>query len=142
MANTVQQEWKEELMQATTNTSLGGTVSCLFTTDAYAAADVFVNPGLSAVFGDGSNNFAGRENLGSKTFGTVAANVFDAADVVFASVNTGGTSVTAISVFTDTATDTTSRLVAYWDSVTGMPFTTSSGAQVTIAWSASGLFAL
>jgi hypothetical protein len=142
MANTVQQEWKEELMQATTNTSLAGTVSTIFTTDAYAAADVFVNPGLTAVFGDGFNTFAGRENLGSKTFGTVAANVFDAADTVFASVNTSATSVTAISVFTDTTTDTTSRLVAYWDSVTGMPFATSSGAQVTIAWSASGLFAL
>jgi hypothetical protein len=142
MANTVQQEWKEELMQATTNTSLAGTVSTIFTTDAYNAADVFVNPGLTAVFGDGFNTFAGRENLASKTFGTVAANVFDAADTVFASVNTSATSVTAISVFTDTTTDTTSRLVAYWDSVTGMPFATSSGAQVTIAWSASGLFAL
>lgn len=142
MANTVQQEWKEELMQGTSNTSLSGTVSCIFTSDAYSASDVFFNPGLTTVFGDGANTFAGRENLASKTFGSVAANTFDAADVVFASVNSAAASVSAISVFTDTSTDTTSRLVAYWDSITGMPFSTSSGAQVTIAWSASGLFAL
>jgi hypothetical protein len=33
--------------------------------------------------------------------------------------------------------------VAFFDaSITGMPFSTSSGSQVTIAWNASGIFAL
>ena len=142
MANTVQQEWKEEVMQATSNTSLAGTVSTIFTTDAYSASDVFVNPGLSAVFGDGANTFAGRENLATKTFGVLAANTFDAADTVFASLNSSSTSVTAISIFTDTTTDTTSRLVAYFDTGTGLAFSTSTGAQVTIQWSGSGIFTL
>ncbi|MFE3202219.1 hypothetical protein [Embleya sp. NPDC059237] len=72
---------------------------------------------------------------------TVANGVFDAADVSIP--NVVGATVEAIVIYKDTGTASTSSLVAYIDTGSGLPYTPNS-AQVDIAWdnSASKIFAL
>lgn len=67
-------------------------------------------------------------NLATKT---VTAGVADAADIVFTAVS--GATVEAIVLYKDTGTASTSRLIAYIDTATGLPLTPNGG-DVTIAW--------
>lgn len=62
---------------------------------------------------------------------TVTAGVADAADVTLTSVS--GASVESINLFKDTGTPSTSRLIAFIDTATGLPLTPNGG-DVTIAW--------
>ena len=68
---------------------------------------------------------------GALTGKTVAAGVADAADVTLAAVT--GVSVEALVIYKDTGSAATSPLIAYLDTVTGLPFTPS-GSDVTIMW--------
>lgn len=70
--------------------------------------------------------------LGSKTAGVVAVGVFDAADTVFTALS--GDPVEQLVILNDTATESTSNLVAVWD-VTLTP----NGGDVTVQWNASGI---
>lgn len=76
--------------------------------------------------------------LGTKTIGTVAAGVFDAADTTFTALT--GDQVESLILFKDTGSEATSTLIAYWDTVTGLPLTPNGG-DVTITWNASGIIA-
>jgi len=67
-------------------------------------------------------------NFASKT---TAAGVADAADILFTAVT--GATVEALVIYRDTGTPGTSRLIAYIDSATGLPFAPS-GADVTVQW--------
>lgn len=62
---------------------------------------------------------------------TSTAGVADADDVTFTGVS--GASVEAIVLYKDTGADTTSPLIAYIDTATGLPFTPSGG-DVIIQW--------
>lgn len=63
---------------------------------------------------------------------TVTANgACDAADTVFSAVS--GASVEAIVLYKDTGTAATSQLIAYFDTLTGLPFTPI-GLSVTLTW--------
>jgi len=76
--------------------------------------------------------------LGSKTVGSVAEGVFDAADVVFSSVS--GDQAEAIIIYKHTGTESTSQLIAFLDTgVTGLPVLPN-GENINLAWSASGIF--
>jgi hypothetical protein len=75
--------------------------------------------------------------LTGKTFGAVAAGVFDADDVTFTGVS--GPSAESFSLFVDTGNAATSRLLSYWDDATGLPITPSGG-NIIITWSASGVY--
>jgi hypothetical protein len=75
--------------------------------------------------------------LTSKTIGTVAAGVFDADNVTFTAVS--GNSVESVNLIKDTGTSSTSDLIAYWDTGTGLPVTPNGG-DITVTWNASGLF--
>lgn len=75
-------------------------------------------------------------SLASKTTGTVAVGTFDAADTVFTALT--GDQVEYLILFKNTGTDTTSDLIAIWDTATGLPLTPN-GADVTIQWNASGI---
>ena len=75
--------------------------------------------------------------VGTKTIGVVAAGTFDSADVTFTAL-TGDASESLI-LFKNTGTDTTSNLIAFWDTATGLPLTPNGG-DVTVAPSASGWF--
>lgn len=91
------------------------------------------------------NDFAGTSvpaaqascpTLGSKTVGTVAVGVFDAADTVFTTLS--GDQVESLVLFKATGTDSTSDTICRWDTATGLPLTPN-GADVTVAWAAGGI---
>lgn len=69
-----------------------------------------------------SGNFASK---------TVAAGVADAADVVLSTVT--GDQSEAIVIYQDSGTESTSRLIAYIDTATGLPLTPNGG-DITVAW--------
>ncbi len=77
--------------------------------------------------------------LGSKT---VTSGVFDAADATFTTPS-AGTSIEALVIYKDTGTASTSDLIAYIDTATGLPFT-SNGADVDIIFDSGSnkIFAL
>lgn len=61
---------------------------------------------------------------------------FDGADVTFTAVS--GSPAEALIVFIDTGTASTSRLIAYIDTATGLPVTPN-GSDITVSWNASGI---
>lgn len=63
----------------------------------------------------------------------VAGGVFDADDISFGALAAGST-VKAIALFKDTGSAATSPLIAYYDVVTGFPFSTN-GSEVSTPWS-------
>jgi len=78
---------------------------------------------------------------GALTGKTVAAGVADADDVTFSSVT--GDQSEAIVIYKHTGTESTSRLIAYIDSATGLPVTPNGG-DITVQWdsAASKIFKL
>lgn len=132
MANAIYPKWKEGLMQASANTSLGGTVKVALVdtgTYTYSSAHQFLSS-LTGVVGT-------AQTLASKTF---TNGTFDAADVTFTSVT--GASVEALVFYIDTGVAGTSPLVAYIDTgQTGLPVTPSGG-NITVAFDAAGIFTL
>ena len=68
------------------------------------------------------------QTLGTKT---VAAGVADAADITFPSVT--GDPCEAIVIYADSGVESTSRLIAYIDSATGLPVTPNGG-DIDVAW--------
>ncbi len=79
---------------------------------------------------------ATSDNLTAKT---ISGGAIDSADVVLASVS--GDVSEAIVVYQDTGVETTSRLIAYIDTATGLP-ATPNGTNITIKWNASGIASL
>lgn len=77
--------------------------------------------------------------LATKTIGTVAAGVFDADDAVFTALS--GDQCESLILFKDSGVEGTSALIAYWDSVTGIPLTPNGG-DVNVVFSASGIIAV
>lgn len=132
MANAIYPKWKETVMQAGSNSSLGGTVKVALVdtgTYTYSSSHQFLSS-LSGVVGT-------AQTLGSKTFTNGA---FDAADVTFTAVS--GSSAEALVIYIDTGVAGTSQLVAYIDTgVTNLPVTPNGG-DITVTWNASGIFQL
>lgn len=77
--------------------------------------------------------------LSSRTVGTVAVGVFDAADLSPAFTAVSGSSVESISLLKDTGTASSSPLIAYWDTATGLPLTPNGG-DVNVSFHSSGIF--
>lgn len=73
---------------------------------------------------------------GAFTGKTVSGGVLDADDITFAAV-TNATQVVGIVIYKHTGTESTSRLIMYMDTASGLPFTPNGGA-VTITWEATG----
>ena len=74
------------------------------------------------------NRIAVSGNLASKT---TTAGVADAADVTFSAVT--GSAAGAVVIYKDSGTDTTSQLIAYIDTATGLPVTPNGG-DITVSW--------
>jgi hypothetical protein len=132
MANVIYPKWKEALMQASANSSLGGTVrAALIDTGVYtySAAHEFLSSLTGRVGTD--------QTLGSKTF---VNGVFDAADATFTAVS--GNTVEAIVLYIDTGVAGTSRLVYFTDTDVGNLPVTPNGSDIIIQWNASGIFQL
>lgn len=133
MSNQLYPKWKEAIAQATSNSSLGGTVKAVLVdtgTYTYSAAHEF----YSSITGAAGT----PQTIGSKTF---TNGLFDGADVTFSAVP-AGPSLEAIVIFIDTGSAATSRLVAYIDTgVTGLPVTPNGG-DIAILWNAAGILQL
>lgn len=88
-----------------------------------------------------SSILAGARVATSGALGTksVTVGVFDAADVVLSGVT--GDQAEALVVYQHTGTEGTSRLIAYIDAGSGLPFTPNGG-DLTVSWNASGIFAI
>jgi hypothetical protein len=74
------------------------------------------------------NRVATFSGLGTKT---AVAGVADAADVTFSAVT--GSAAGAVVIYKSTGTDTTSQLIAYIDTATGLPVTPNGG-DITVSW--------
>lgn len=132
MANAIYPKWKEAVIQASSNSSLGGTVKAALVdtgTYTYSASHEFLSS-LSGVVGT-------AQTLGSKTY---TNGVLDAADVTYTGVS--GAPAEAIVIYIDTGSSATSRLVAYLDTgYTNLPVTPNGG-DITIQWAASGIIGI
>lgn len=69
----------------------------------------------------------------------IAAGAFDSADPVFSALT--GDPFESLVLYKHTGTESTSNLVAFYDTATGLPFTPSGG-DVTVVVHASGYFSL
>lgn len=133
MTSAIYPKWKEAVMQASSNSSLGGTVKAVLVdtgTYTYSSSHEF----LSDLSGTGGT----AQTLASKTY---TGGVFDAADVTFTAV-AGTVTYEAIVIYIDTGVAGTSRLVYYYDTSGGGLPVTSNGGDVAITWNASGIFVL
>lgn len=141
MANAIYPIFKTALGTAATNVSLnvndatnGVFVALVDTgTYTYSAAHDFYSD-LSGVVGT-------DQRIVSNTFGTVSEGTLDGDNVTFTAVS--GASVEALVIYRkNSGANTTWRLVCYLDtSQTGLPVTPNGG-DITITWSASGIFTL
>lgn len=136
MASVVYPKYKEALLTGSSDISLTtGTVKVIGIDTAdytYSAAHDFLDDVAAAA----------RVGTATLTSGkAVTSGVFDADDVTMSTVS--GDQFEALIIYIDTGVEATSRLVAYIDSGTGLPFTPSGG-NITITWDsgANKIFAL
>lgn len=100
------------------------TIKAMLVTSGYT-----VNLGTHRNVSDvGANIVARSTALLSKT---ETAGVFDAADITLPAVT--GSAAAYIVVYADSGTDSTSRLIAYIDTATGLPVTPNGG-DISITW--------
>jgi hypothetical protein len=142
MANAVYPIYKTALMSASTNVSLtvndatdGPFCSLIDTgTVAYSAAHDFYDDVVAA-------NVGTTQRIVTPTVGSVSQGTFDGDNLTYTAVT--GASVEALVVYRhNSGANTTWRLVLYLDtSVTGLPVTPNGG-DITVTWSASGIFTL
>lgn len=134
MANAIYPKWKEAILQASSNSSLTGTVKAMLIDSAdytYSASHEF----LTDVTGAGIVSTSAA--ILSKTY---TSGLFDAGNTAFTAVT--GDVCEALILFIDTGVGATSRLVAYFDTgVTGLPVTPNGG-DINITFNASGIFQL
>lgn len=138
MANALYPKWKQALLQGTSTALLNGSgttgvyASLVQNTYTYNAANEF----YTAV----QSHLSGPEvEITGKTF---VDGKFDGNNIIFVSV-TGTATIKGLILYVKNAgANTTWRLVAYMDSgITGLPFVTDAS-DVSVSWSANGIFAL
>jgi len=132
MANAIYPKWKEAILQAAANSTLGGTLKVALVdtgTYTYSAAHEFLTS-LTGVVGT-------AQTIGTKTY---TNGTLDGDNVTYTAVT--GASAEALVLYLDTGVAGTSRLVAFLDTgVTGLPVTPNGG-DITVTWNASGIFTL
>ena len=72
---------------------------------------------------------------------TVTNGTFDAADIIGAFPSLSGGAIEAAIMYVDTGTESTSRLICYFDTGGGLPFTPT-GNNADLVFNASGIFTL
>ena len=141
MANAVYPIYKTALLAGTSNrdldndTATNGPFCSLVDTGTYtySAAHDFYND-LSGIVGT-------DQRITTPTVGSVSAGTFDGDNLTYSSVT--GSSVEALIIYRkNSGANTTWALVIYIDtSVTGLPVTPNGG-DITVTWSASGIFTI
>lgn len=139
MANALFVAYRNNLLGTGTRVTLSSdTIKAMFVDHADDTPNVSTDGNLSDILSAARvPALASAPSLGSKTVGSVAAGVFDAADTTFTALS--GDQVESLILFKDSGTESTSTLLAYWDTVTGLPLTPSGG-DVIVSWNASGIF--
>lgn len=77
-------------------------------------------------------------NLASKTIGSLGIGVFDAADLTPAFTAVSGATVESLCMLKNTGTASTSDMICWWDTATGLPLTPNGG-DVNVAFNGSGI---
>jgi hypothetical protein len=135
MANALYDAGREAFLNADIDWSVDNIKAVLVDTAAYT-----VNLATHNALDDiaGGARISTSANLASKTS---TAGVADAADVTFTAVT--GATVEAIVIYKDTGVESTSLLIAYIDTATGLPVTPGGG-NITVTWDsgASKIFRL
>jgi len=134
MANAVYPIAKKALLDADIDLSVDTIKIVLLTSSyTYSASHDFLND-ISAGY-----RVSTSAALSSKT---TTGGAFDAADVTFTALT--GSAVTRWVLFKDTGTESTSNLIAYFDTVSGggaLSYTPN-GSDFTLAFGASGIFTI
>ncbi|MEU2203590.1 hypothetical protein AB0P19_06900 [Microbacterium oleivorans] len=126
MANALYDKGREGFLDGSINYASGNIKVVLVDTGLYTP-DLATHANLSDI--PTGARISTSANLASKT---VTGGVADAADITFTAVS--GATVEAIVLYKDTGTASTSRLIAFIDTMTGLPFTPNGG-NVNLAWS-------
>lgn len=125
MSNALYDKGRQRFLEGSFNW-LTDTIKCVLVDAAAYTVNLSVHEFLSDVAG--SARIAGPVALASKTSTGGAA---DASDVTFTAVS--GPSIEAIILYKDTGTESTSPLIAYIDTATGLPITPNGG-DIIITW--------
>ena len=125
MANALYDKGREAFLGGTISWS-GDTIKAVLVATSLYTVDLATHQFLSDVAGG-----ARIATSGALTTKTVTAGVADADDAAFTAV--AGVAVAALVLYKDTGSAASSPLIAYLDTVTGLPFTPSGG-DVTIVW--------
>lgn len=125
MANTLYDKARQRFLEAQINWMTDTIKVILVDTGAYSPQTA-VHEFLSDI--PTSARVAGPVTLTNKSTTGGAA---DAADVTFTSVS--GASIEAIIIYGDTGTESTSPLIAYIDTATGLPITPNGG-DIIVTW--------
>lgn len=125
MANRLYDSGRQAFLEGSINW-LSDTIKCIL----IDAADYSVNTTTDNALDDipGAARVATSGALGSKTS---TAGVADAADVTFTAVT--GDQSEALVIYKDTGVESTSLLIAYIDTATGLPVTPNGG-DITVQW--------
>lgn len=125
MANTLYDYARQRFLEAQLNWTSDTIKVILVDTGAYTP-NTSTHQYLSDV--SGSARIAGPVTLTSKS---TAGGAADAADCTFTAVT--GASIEAIIIYKDSGTESTSPLIAYIDTATGLPITPNGG-DIIVTW--------
>ncbi len=129
MANTLYPAAKAAFMRGEIHWDTDDIKACLVSyAYTYSAAHVV----LSELIGGADPRIGSPISLSAKTYALGQA---DAADVIFTAVT--GAVAAFIVLYKDTGNTTTSPLVAFIDTATGLP-ATPTGANITVVWDSGG----
>ena len=123
MANTLFSNARQMFLEAQINW-LTDTIKCILVDAGSYTVQVDTHKFLSDI--SSSARIAGPVTLTAKT---TAGGAADAADCTFTSVS--GASIEAIVIYKDTGTESTSPLIAWIDTATGLPITPNGGDIIT-----------
>lgn len=106
-----------------------------------AGADGAPDAATDDFWDDQSANLIGTAyTLAAKTIGTIAVGVFDnTTDPAPAFTAVSGATVESLNFYKDTGVESTSNLICWFDTATGLPLTPNGG-DVNVTFSASGIF--
>lgn len=133
MANALYVAYKNNALGTGTHVDLDADDMRMVATD---HADVTPVPATHDFLDDISAGTVGTATLAGEA---IAAGAFDSTDPVFTALT--GDPFESLTLYKHTGTGSTSNLVAFYDTATGLPFTPSGG-DVTVVVNASGYFAL
>ena len=128
MANALYDKGRESFAKGEINLA-GDTIKCVLVDTGQYTVNLATDQFLSDI-----PSGARVATSGAMANKTTTAGVFDADDTVFTGLT--GISIEAVAIYQDTGSAGTSRLIAYLDTVTGLPLTPS-GADFTLNWPSS-----